>query len=252
MPSSRVLALATSLLLATVAGGCAAGGTRVVAGEAAAAAGHERAEPEPTEAARQATTTTSPAPSTTAPAVVASAPTPTAPPETSPPTSPPTTLAPEPVPAPEPAPEPEPEPAPAPAPEPPASPAGSGSLAPAGTGFDGAAEWDFFSRTNAERSRIGVGALRRDGSLDAYAREHAVQMMNAGRIYHSEIGVLLGGWWTVGENVGVGPAVAPIHQALLDSPPHYANISHSPFTAMGVGVVADAQGRIWTVHVYGA
>jgi uncharacterized protein YkwD len=133
----------------------------------------------------------------------------------------------------------------------PAGPQATAS-APAGTWFEGGAEWDFLALTNAERARIGAGALVRDASLDDYARAHAVQMLHAGRIHHSDIGTLLGGWWTVGENVGVGPTVQPIQDALLASPSHYENISHGDYRAMGVGVLADGTGRIWTVHVFAA
>ncbi|MPY92970.1 MAG: hypothetical protein GEV08_07850 [Acidimicrobiia bacterium] len=237
MPSSRAIALTGSLLLVALASGCAATGGRVVTAGAipdeVAPSLVARLAPPPPTTTTASTTTTAPAPE------VASAPAPTVPPETVPPeTVPPETVPPETVPPTTVAPEPD--------------PPSYGVAAPPGTWFDSTGEWEFLALTNAERARIGVGGLARDASLDEYARAHAVAMMGGGHIYHSEIGNLLGSWWTVGENVGVGPTVQPIQNALLASPPHYQNISLAEYTSMGVGVLADATGRIWTVHIFAA
>ncbi|MPY94058.1 MAG: hypothetical protein GEV08_13645 [Acidimicrobiia bacterium] len=147
----------------------------------------------------------------------------------------------------------------APAPEPPAveqAPAPVEPPAPVAMANVAAsqspAEDHFLALTNATRASVGLGPLRSDAGLHAYAVAQAQAMAAAGNIYHSDISSLLGSWWTVGENVGVGPAVAPIHDALVASPGHYANIAHGGYTSMGVGVVVDAAGRVWTAHVFGA
>lgn len=106
--------------------------------------------------------------------------------------------------------------------------------------------------TNATRSGIGIGALSYDAGLEAYAQAHAQVMANAGTIFHSNIADLLGSWSTVGENVGVGPNAELINSALIASPPHYENISYAGYTHMGIGVVFDASGRLYTTHVFAA
>lgn len=207
-----------------------------------------------------ATPTTAPAPTTT----VAPAPTTTAPPTPTTAEAPaPTTTAPTPssaAPAVE-APAPVVEEAPMPAPQAPAAEAPATAEAPrpatiaappAGASFDTGSEYEFLDLTNQARSAIGVGSLTRDASLDAYARAHAVEMAQAGTIYHSHAADLLSVWYTVGENVGVGPTTGPIQDALLASPGHYANISEGAFTHIGIGVTRGADGRIYVAHVFAA
>jgi uncharacterized protein YkwD len=109
---------------------------------------------------------------------------------------------------------------------------------------------EFFELTNATRASIGVGALRYSSDLEAYAQNWAQVMADAGTISHSNIANLLDSWYSVGENVGVGPTARVIDAALRASPPHYENISYSGFTAMGVGVATDASSRIYTTHVF--
>jgi uncharacterized protein YkwD len=117
---------------------------------------------------------------------------------------------------------------------------------------DAGSEDAFWQLTNATRASIGAGALRFDAGLQAYARQQAHAMADAGQIFHSNISNLLGAWSLVGENVGVGPSVGAINNALIASPGHYRNISDPAFTAMGVGVVIDGAGRVFTAHVFGA
>jgi uncharacterized protein YkwD len=77
-------------------------------------------------------------------------------------------------------------------------------------------------------------------------------MATSANLHHSDISVLLAGWSTVGENVGVGSSVATIHAALLASPGHYRNLADPGFTHVGIGVYVDGGGRTWTAHVFGA
>jgi uncharacterized protein YkwD len=156
--------------------------------------------------------------------------------------------------APAPAPTPRAVPAPAPAPAPVAAPAPEPStLAVASAaGFDAGAEAGFLQATNATRASLGVAPLTMDAGLQAYARRQAQAMADAGQIFHSQISNLLGAWSTAGENVGVGPSVGSIHAALVASPGHFRNLSDPGFVAMGVGVVVDGAGRMWTAHVFAA
>ncbi|HXV71583.1 MAG TPA: CAP domain-containing protein [Acidimicrobiia bacterium] len=116
-------------------------------------------------------------------------------------------------------------------------------------GFVGSAESDFASRINSIRSSAGLGGLQRNGSLDSYARDWARSMGQNGSLSHSNIGSLLGPWSAAGENVGVGGSVSVIFDALVGSSGHYDNMV-GDWTHMGVGVWRDAQGALWTCHVF--
>jgi len=54
----------------------------------------------------------------------------------------------------------------------------------------------------------------------------------------AQVGTLVPGWTTIGENIGVGGDVAAVNQALLDSPAHYANIM-GDFNRVGIGVATE-------------
>jgi len=88
-------------------------------------------------------------------------------------------------------------------------------------------------------------------SLTNYARDWSQQMATSGNFQHSNIGSLLGPWSIVGENIGKGGSVGSIFNALVASPPHYANMVDTRFTHIGVGVYIDGSGVIWTTHVFG-
>lgn len=107
----------------------------------------------------------------------------------------------------------------------------------AGT-VDAAAEQDFLSRTNSLRASLGLGSLRANNELLAKARNWAQTMASSGTIFHSTLtdGVTQN-WHRLGENVGMGPDVASIQDALVHSPRHYENLADSGFTDVGIGVV---------------
>lgn len=116
-------------------------------------------------------------------------------------------------------------------------------------GFVGSAENEFASNINSYRSSNGLPALSRNGSLDSYARSWAKQMAANGELSHSDVGSLLGQWSAVGENIGVGYSVSALFGAFVDSPTHESNIV-GDFTHMGIGVYQDADGALWTTHVF--
>ena len=118
-------------------------------------------------------------------------------------------------------------------------------------GFSAAAESDFASRINGLRSSQGLASLAGSGELNNYARWWAKQMADTGNFAHSDIGSLLNPWTVVGENIGYGPSVSSVFNALVASPGHYKNMVDTRFTAVGVGAYVDATGRIWTAHVFG-
>lgn len=95
-------------------------------------------------------------------------------------------------------------------------------------GADSATESEFLAKINAERSANGLGALSMDGGLQAHARNHTQDMMDANQIFHStsaELQAAAGsGWSKLGENVGRGGSVSSLHQAFMNSSGHRANI----------------------------
>ena len=117
-------------------------------------------------------------------------------------------------------------------------------------GFSPSAENEFASSINSYRSSNGLSALSRDGSLDSYARSWAQKMAANGAISHSNnLDSLLGQWSSVGENVGVGYSVGALFGAFVDSPNHRSH-TVGDFTHVGIGVYQDAEGALWTTHVF--
>lgn len=117
--------------------------------------------------------------------------------------------------------------------------------------FSAAAETDFASRINGLRASVGVPLLAGNADLNNYARWWAKYMAESDNFTHSNIGSLLGEWSIVGENLGYGPSVQSIFQALANSEGHYKNMVEARFTAVGVGVFLDDTGQLWTVHIFG-
>lgn len=103
---------------------------------------------------------------------------------------------------------------------------------------DTAAEQDFLNRTNALRASLGLGSLRLNSELLAKARGWSETQAQSGTIFHSTLsnGVTQN-WRRLGENVGMGPQVSLIHDALVASPRHYENLIDPGFTEVGIGVV---------------
>ena len=130
----------------------------------------------------------------------------------------------------------------------PATPA----LAPAAVTVSSAAAGDIAARTNAVRTSSGLAPLSREASLDSGAVAWARELATSGVLRHSSMPQQLIGkpWSTVGENVGVGPTSAAVHDALVNSAGHLANIVGAGFTRLGVGAAVDAGGRLWVVEVF--
>ncbi|HKY49530.1 MAG TPA: CAP domain-containing protein [Acidimicrobiia bacterium] len=96
-----------------------------------------------------------------------------------------------------------------------------------------------------------MAGLAANGELNNYARWWAKQMADSGNFSHSDIASLLDPWSTVGENIGYGPSVTSVFNALVASSGHYQNMVDPRFTSVGVGAYVDSTGRIWTAHIFG-
>ena len=116
-----------------------------------------------------------------------------------------------------------------------------------GGAFDSSYESQFRGLINGLRST----PLASDSSLNGYARNWAKHMAESDNFTHSNIGSLLGPWSTVGENISMGYSVSSMFAGLKGSSGHLANMVNESFTHLGVGAWVDADGSIWTVHVFG-
>lgn len=111
-----------------------------------------------------------------------------------------------------------------------------------------AEEARLLSLSSGVRASAGAPALATDESLAAVARRWAATMAAAGTISHNpDIGTQLTGWSRIAENVGMGPDLDTVHRALVASPTHYANLTDTEVTLIGVGVVT-AGGTVFVVE----
>jgi uncharacterized protein YkwD len=132
-----------------------------------------------------------------------------------------------------------------------APPPATTTTAPTGGTFSSGSESQFIALINGVRADLGLPALSVSSSLKTYARDWTFHMSDTNTFAHSNIGSLLGPWSTVGENIAYGWDVTSMHNALVNSPGHYANLTSPNFTHIGVGVWVESSGKIWTPHVFG-
>jgi putative cell wall-binding protein len=108
---------------------------------------------------------------------------------------------------------------------------------------------EILASVNAERSAVGVLALRADATLDRAAQEWAdamartaVETNNPRYLEHStsewRAARIPTGWRSNGENIALGyRSSAEVMTGWMNSPGHKANILNTSFTRMGVGHV---------------
>ena len=112
-------------------------------------------------------------------------------------------------------------------------------------------ESSVFLRINDLRAKSGQPALLPDSELVAKAQAQSAAMAAQGRLFHSTLrdGVS-GNPRRMGENVAYAGTVDQAFQALLNSPPHLANMVDGSFNRVGVGVFTGSDGRIWVTMVF--
>lgn len=126
-------------------------------------------------------------------------------------------------------------------------PAAAATSVPTTAGDNG-----FLSLLNTLRGTLGLPVLALDPRLSAVAQAWSVKMAERGVMSHNpDLVDQVPAWAKLAENVGFGDGgVTQIFNALVASPPHLRNMSDPAFTLVGVGTVLDANGRMWTTHVF--
>jgi len=113
---------------------------------------------------------------------------------------------------------------------------------------DPAAERQIFDSLNKERTARGLAALRENRRLTAIAEQHSERMQQEHAISHQFNGepdpttrIVSTGVHVeaTGENVAISLNATTAHAALMNSPPHRANILDPKFTEVGIGAVQD-------------
>ena len=114
-----------------------------------------------------------------------------------------------------------------------------------------AAEQEFVTRLNDLRASRGLARLSVDARLTDVARAWSGRMAASGVMSHnpSLAAQAPSGWQKLGENVGYGPTVVGLHDALVASPLHFANMVDRQFNAVGIGVVTSGN-LIWVTQVF--
>ncbi len=132
------------------------------------------------------------------------------------------------------------------------APIGASASTEGDIGFhdDPVAVADFVADINEARRIVGVGPLTVLPQLSAGAQEWTEEMFEASRLSHDPNPTtdLTVPWDMFGENVGVGNTVPKLWAAFVNSPDHLANIVKPEYTHLGVAVIVDDLGRMWTTH----
>jgi uncharacterized protein YkwD len=116
-----------------------------------------------------------------------------------------------------------------------------------------------FNHMNYDRAVNGVPQLMYSPKLDNLAGTWAWNMATHYGFTHQNLtNVLYGpdfaGWYTLGENILVGPGnmtAGQMEAAWMKSAPHRANILNRSFNAVGVGYWRGPDGRLWICVDFG-
>ena len=116
-------------------------------------------------------------------------------------------------------------------------------------------EADVVTTTNAERTSRGLRALSTQACVDRYAEQQAARMAAEQRMYHQDLGPILGACnlSRVGENVAYGyPSGQAVMAGWMGSPGHRGNILNGAYRLLGVGAAQSSNGRWYAAQVFGA
>jgi serralysin len=116
---------------------------------------------------------------------------------------------------------------------------------------------------NAARAELGIAPLRLNGRLNSSAETHSRWMLKEDDFSHDgsggsdpgdrmeDAGYQFSGSWTWGENIswrseggaaGISDEVVAMHNSLMNSPGHRANILNPNFVEIGIGIEVGTMG----------
>lgn len=108
----------------------------------------------------------------------------------------------------------------------------------------------FRTLINLERTLLLQHKLRMDPELSHAARKHSGVMLRKDRLFHTiKLGDRITGWQVIGENVGYGYGIEPLHAAFMDSKGHRENILYAGYRHVGVGV-KKKDGKTWVTVIF--
>jgi uncharacterized protein YkwD len=110
---------------------------------------------------------------------------------------------------------------------------------------DPVSELALFDATNRDRVRNRRRGYIRNDELDALAAKYAQTLVNTKLAHARDLSEgITQSWFKLGENLGRGRDVTAIHQALMASPTHRANVLDSGFTEIGIAAVKTEAGVV--------
>lgn len=120
--------------------------------------------------------------------------------------------------------------------------------APGPAGAATAEELRVLELSNQVRTSVGSRPFVLDEALSVTARRWASTVAAAGRISHNpDLPVSTSGPAAIAENVGMGPGIQAVHDVLVASPGHYANLVNPIVDRVGIGV-AWSGGLVYVVE----
>jgi uncharacterized protein YkwD len=120
------------------------------------------------------------------------------------------------------------------------------------------AEQQFVQLINQARASNGLPALSTNGELHGVAARWSAQMASDGNLRHNpNLGSQVSNWSRLTENVGmrrdgqaVSHTVQKLHEALMASSGHRANILDRNVSQVGVGVRISDNGTVWVTQIF--
>lgn len=111
-------------------------------------------------------------------------------------------------------------------------------------------ESDLLALMNAERAAQGLAPVSMHPDLVDDALAWSQHLMATGALAHNpHLSSVTTNWDRLGENVGLGPTIASLHKAFMDSSSHRRNIL-GDYEHVGIAVVEETPTKLWVTVVF--